>query len=210
MNTTRPMLILTQLALLSLVFSTGCRTAFKPQVARGTVAAPQSPRVVIFPITCHSSEDTCRDEYGDAVTAKVRSELEFAGFRMIDAEKLVREARTREDASASLTDWRNRVLAAKSRRQVGSIFEDLPPEARRELLAEAGADGLVTGSIRILPRGTSSNWQLEVQVRFGLAKNDETVWVTRCKNERFWTEKDSWSMEQATECALKGALSPAS
>lgn len=205
MNTTRPILIL---ALMSVVSLTGCRTTFKPQVARGTAAAPKSPSVVIFPITCHSAEDKCRDEYGDAVTAKVRSDLEFAGFRMIDAEKLVREPRTREDASATLTDWRDRVLAAKSRRQVGSIFEDLPPEARRELLREAGADGLVTGSIRILPRGTSSNWQLEVQVRFGLAKNDETVWVSRCKNERFWNEKDSWSMEQATECAITGALSP--
>lgn len=207
MNTNRPILIL---ALMSVVAVTGCRTTFKPQVARGTAAAPKSPSVVIFPITCHSAEDKCRDEYGDAVTAKVRSDLEFAGFRMIDAEKLVRDPRTREDASATLTDWRDRVLAAKSRRQVGSIFEDLPPEARRELLREAGADGLVTGSIRILPRGTSSNWQLEVQVRFGLAPNDETVWVTRCRNERFWTEKDSWSMEQATECAIKGALSPSS
>lgn len=193
------------LMLLSAMCATGCRTAYKPDVARGA-AAPKSPSVVIFPITCHSADDKCRDEYSDAVTAKVRSELEFAGFRMIDGEKLVRETRTREDASATLTDWRNRVLAAKSRRQVGAIFEDLPPAARRELLAEARADGLVTGSIRMLPFGTPRNWTVEVQVRFGLANDDEMVWVSRCKNERFWNEKDSWSIEQATECALRGAL----
>lgn len=186
--------------------SVGCRTAYKAEVQRGQIASKPTPAAVLFPVPCNSTDDKCKDTYGDAIKGLIASELEFAGFRIIDAEKLVREARTREDFSAELSQFREQLLAAKSRRQVGSIFEDLPPAARRELLEEARADGLVTASINMLARGTGSNWIVEVQVRYGAAPDGEMIWVARCKHESYWNEKDSWSIEEATRCALKGAL----
>jgi hypothetical protein len=191
--------------LIALVWG-GCRTAYKPEVRRGQAVSRPSPAAVLFPVPCNSTDDKCKDGFGDAIKGLIASELEFAGFRIIDAEKLVRDARTREDFSASLSRFRDQILAAKSRSQVGSIFEDLPPEARRELLQEARADGLVTASINMLARGTGNNWIVEVQVRYGAAPDGELIWVARCKHESYWNEKDSWSIEEATRCALKGAL----
>lgn len=192
--------------LLAAVSVTGCRTTYQADVARGPAVSPPTPAVVMFPVPCHSSNDKCEDAYGDAIKGKIANELEFAGFRIIDGEKLVREARTREDDSSSLSLFRTKVMTATSRRQVGAIFDDLPPAARRELLAEAGADGIVTASINMIARGSSDNWVVEVQIRYALAPDFQTVWVTRCKHESYWNERDSWSIEQAATCALKGGL----
>ena len=197
------------LAVTCLLAFGACRTTYKAETTAGPGQAPANPTVVMFPVPCHSSDDKCEDSYGDAVTALIQSELEFVGYRVLDGEKLVRTARTREDSESSLSVYRDKVLAAKSRRQVGSIFEDLPPRERAELLAEAQADGLITAVIKMLPRGSSDNWLVEVQVRFGLS-NGDLVWVTRCKHESYWNERDSWSIEEAAKCALKGALAKGS
>jgi hypothetical protein len=190
---------------LCLVLS-GCKKTYEAEVARGPAEATKNPVVVLLPVTCHSSNDDCRDEYADAVRAHLTSELEFAGYSVIDAEKLVREARQREDQSGALWMYRAKVLEAKTRRQVGSIFEDLPPAARRELLAEARATGLVSGAIQIFAKADNGNDLVEVRFRHARAGDDATVWVARCKHESYWNEKFAWSIEQAAKCALSGAL----
>jgi hypothetical protein len=188
-----------------LVAGSACRTDYKAEYRRGPGNPQPGSTVVLMPVPCHSGDDKCEDSYADAVTAMIANELEFSGYNVLDAEKLVREPRSREDFSASLQAHREQILAAQTRRQVGSIFEDLPPDARRELLSRAGAGGLVTGAVRMLPRGSGDNWVVQVQVRFALG-DGTLVWVSRCNHESYWNEKDSWSIEQAAKCALDRAL----
>ncbi|MBP6628656.1 MAG: hypothetical protein KBG28_03955 [Kofleriaceae bacterium] len=182
-----------------------CRTTYQPEVRRGPGVAPANPTVVLFPIPCRSSDDKCKPEYAGAITAKVRSELEFAGFTIVDGQNLVADPRYRDQREAAVTTDGEPVVEATSLRRVGSTFEDLPPPMQRQLLADARASGVVTGTIQMLGKGTGKNWLVEVTLRLG---NDQgqPVWVARCKHESYWNERDSWSIEQAASCALGGAL----
>jgi hypothetical protein len=54
----------------------------------------------------------------------------------------------------------------------------------------------------MLTKAMSENWFIEVQIEY--RNNDKSIWVTKCKHESYWTESNSWSIEEATRCAING------
>jgi hypothetical protein len=166
-------------------------------------------RAVLLPTTCSSVDRQCEDEHVSGVTGIVRSELEFAGYSLLDAEKLVLDARTREDVDVELSRFGERVASVKSRVQAGAIFEDLSPSQRRALLAEAEAQGTVVVSVQIgTEQGTLRMRSNAVQIRAGLADGGDLAWVSRCEATSSYNNNPGidQAIETATRCALDAVL----
>lgn len=120
------------LVVLTLVLVAGC-VRLTPQVRRSDgVREPR--RVVLLPATCRSVDGACELAYTSGLTGIAENELTFAGFSVIDAERLVADAQSRDESSAVVRLFGVTAIEGGSLRQSGSLFEDLSPEQRRTLL----------------------------------------------------------------------------
>lgn len=145
--------------------------------------SPGPMRVVVFPTTCEPS-DTCTQLRLGRLDGALKQELEFDGYTLIDGETLVNQARTRKDASGSLSVLGEELLALEATGQSGSLFDDLPPSARRALLEEARAEGVLRTTVRMGAMepnsGVSQYRLLTAQTKLGVGEDETNAWVARC------------------------------
>lgn len=168
--------------LLSLLIS--CITVPTPDGEfRVNAQAPGPMRVVVFPTTCEPA-DTCSQLRLGRLDGTLAQELEFDGYTLIDGVSLVAEARTRKDANASLKLLGEELLAVQATGQEGSLFVDLPPDARRALLLEARADGVLRTTVRMgameSNSGVAQYRLITAQTKLGVGEDEENAWVARC------------------------------
>jgi len=202
-------MVLRSVLLLAVVL-TGCRTIQPPKgEARFGADIPHHPlRVVLFPASCADQGDVCSHVDSDSLTSAIAKELEFAGNTVVDGATLVKTARTRETAGASLKLYGERFVDLGAVHQSGALFDDLPPEARRELLEEAHADGIVRARLTGVAQGYWYSRIVELQLRLGLGGDEVPAWTARCTFEGasiqavagppLWRE----AVEEGVKCAL--------
>lgn len=196
--------------LMAALVLTGCRTIQPPKAEVRYGATPQkgSLRVVLFPASCSDQGDVCSHVDAASLTAAIAKELEFEGHTVVDGATLVKTARTRETAGASLKVYGERFLDVGAIQQGGALFDDLPPDARRELLDEAHADGIVRARLTGVAQGYWYSRIVELQLRLGLGGDEAPAWTARCTFEGasvqavggppLWRE----AVEEGVKCAL--------
>jgi hypothetical protein len=201
-----PMMRIVRFSLLSLVALslTSC-AAPVVEIRRGD--APIEPaRIVLLPASCASLEGLCIDAHVTATTQIVGKDLSFAGFLVVDAEKLAVDARLRPNVDPALRALGERVLRAGNKRQIGMTFEDLAPTARKALLDEGQAQGAV--SIRLtIDNESALGRDTEVMLRYGHGESDALAFVSRCRVTVRPGGELTEGFAEAARCALEGALS---
>jgi len=176
-----------------------------PQVKRS--GAPEPQRIVLLPPSCDSVDGACDTDSANGVAGIVQTELDFAGFTVIDGRELIDDERTRTDAIAQVELLDVEIAAGAARVQSGAKLEDLSPEKRRALLTQARADGVVSVKIVVGPRdGIGPVRHNEVQVRMLRGDGEQPVWITRCSTKSGINPPIDQSLAKATRCALSGVL----
>lgn len=180
----------------------------KPEVSKGEAWDGQPMRVVLLPATCASPDESCRDAFVQGLDGQVQTELEFAGYSVVRAEKRVADVRSREQSEAELSVFGVTVTEAESRTQVGSLFADLSPALQRQLIAEAGAAGVLSARIQVGARnGMSPTRENVVMVRLGIGEDGADVgWMARCTVKSSLNPPLEQSLDYGAKCALEGAL----
>jgi len=198
----------------------GCTSAelAAPQVhARiGPAAAQRVKRVVALPATCGSlalhmvrdatdhatwEVDECSRAALEGIDQAVRAALDFAGYEVIDAERVNATTAQRHEA-----EQRNgRGDGERTSQTVGATFNDATPFEQAEILQELGADGVLNTRIWIgADVGMSGRRTVAVQVRLVASRDRALVWARRCELE-VGAGRDPLAMERAARCAAKGA-----
>ena len=176
------------------------------EIRRGD--APTDPaRIVLLPASCASLESLCTDAHVTATTQIVGKDLSFAGFLVVDAEKLAVDARLRPNVDPALRALGERVLRAGNKRQIGATFEDLAPTARQALLDEGQAQGAVSIRLTIDNESTFGR-DTEVMLRYGHGESDALAFVSRCTVTVGPGGELTEGFAEAAQCALEGALRP--
>jgi hypothetical protein len=187
-------------SLLSLVATTGaCATSppshvtLTPQARIGPAYSAKPARVLLAPPSCGSLEKPCPKELVDSVSTIVTSELELRGHAVTARTELVPAPRERTETHDEATRtakqrsllFENRYAERTTRTHVelvGSTYEDLSPAEKRALMAESGAEGVVT--VRLILGAKDGLWtpsqEVEVVVRLGVASADDMAWASRC------------------------------
>jgi hypothetical protein len=180
----------------------------KPEVRTGEAWDGKPMRVVLLPATCASPDDACKDEFVQGLDGHVQSELEFAGYSVVRAEKLVADVRSRDESDAELKVLGVKVAEAASRTQVGSLFADLSPALQRKLVAEAGAKGVLSARIQVgAKNGMSPTRESVVMVRLGVGEDGAEVgWMARCTVKSSLNPPLAQSLDYGSKCAVEGAL----
>jgi hypothetical protein len=130
-----------------------------------------------------------------AAELAVRSSLEFAGFHILDAERVNAVTATRRETV------RGGVTTSTT---AGARFEDATPFEQQEILRALGADGRLAVRISIgAGRGFGARRIATVQLQL-LAAPHALVWARRCDVE-IGLVRDEVAIEQAARCAVAGA-----
>lgn len=199
-----PLRLLT-VALVGAPLLSGC--VGTPEVRQGPSYQQRPVRVVLTPTSCGSVEDLCTDAMVEGTNAYVANELKFAGFAVVDAVKIAREARKDETAHEEVRQFGERILRAANSRQHGSIFSELTPTARQGLMERADAQGVVTVGITLgTADGIGPGRTHQVLLRLGVGQEDEMVWVSRCAADSGLYPDIEQAVDNATRCALGAAL----
>jgi hypothetical protein len=145
----------------------------------------------------------------EGVDGSVRATLEFQGFHIIDSETLNATSRARIETIESARSVRQGVRSPVSwSRRVerrGPTFGEAPPSLQKKILAELGADGLLSTRIWIgAATGLSTRRTVEVQVRLMHVASGTLVWARRCTLEVGGLVTDAMAMERAARCATRG------
>jgi hypothetical protein len=221
---------LAPLALVACTSSTPHGPTLAPEVQRGPAADARPARVLVLHAACGSVERKCPKSYIDAVDAIVRGNLEFAGYRVIEAETLFAHTRQRHEehttdtttTDSHTTTHVERTFAPDERitrdahstttRDAsvvvldGSTFYDLAIDERRELLAKVDADGVL--SVRIVVGGQMGVWMpnqtVEVMVKLGVNEGDTMAWASRCAASSNQFATVDAALEHAARCAVFG------
>ncbi len=199
-----PLLLILALALGAPLMS-GC--VGTPEVRQGPSFQQRPVRVVLTPASCGSVEDLCTDAMVEGTNSFVANELKFAGFSVVDAVKIAREARKDERAHDEVRQFGERILRAANPRQHGAIFSDLTPTARQGLMESADAQGVVTVGIQLgTADGIGPGRTHQVLIRLGLGLEDDLVWVSRCTADSGRSPDSEQAGDNAPRCALSAAL----
>jgi hypothetical protein len=134
------------------------------------------------------------------VQSQVAQELELWGYSIVSGDTLVAQARTRQDQTAGLQLFGAEVARMDAKAQSGSIYEDLSPGARTELLAAAGALGAVATHVTLANQGQPS---IQVQLRFGQGDGATLYWLSRCQHETWYAFQRRAEAQAVTGCALE-------
>lgn len=179
----------------------------KPEVRKSADWAGAPMRVLLLPATCASPDDVCDEPFTDGLDGKVASELEFGGYSVVAAASLVAEARSRDEAESELTVLGVKVAQASSKRQVGALFADLSPALQRQLMKEAGAQGVVSARIQVgAKNGLSPTRESTITLRLGLDDGTTMGWLARCTVKSSLNPPLSQSLAYGGDCAIQGAL----
>jgi hypothetical protein len=223
-----------RIALLATVLG-ACASQARPLVAevqQGPATGARPNRVLVLQATCGSVEYRCPTDFTHTVDGIVRGGLEFAGYNVVDSESLRLETRQRHEEQTTThtatenhntTHYHRDILPIGSRVDTdgksvtssetdvtildGSGFDDLTVDQKREVLARAGSDAIV--SVRIVVGGTTGIWQpnqnVEVMVKLGVDDGDAMSWATRCTASSNEFSTVTAALEHAARCAIHGA-----
>lgn len=203
-------------ALLATAVLLGCTSA---ELAKPVYYAHRGPavdhpvrRVVALPATCGSFSMTAQ-QVGEAMYAipqrclpsllpptdqLIRSQLDFLGFQVIDAEKV-------NAVTASRQEIVTRHGLAESTRveKHGSLFTDATPIEQAAILRELNADAVLNTRILIgSDTGLGKRRSVVVQIRLRAADDGRLIWVHRCEVEIGGLEQDTDGIQAATRCAM--------
>lgn len=203
----------------------------------GPAAERPVRRIVAVPATCGalSLERVGTDATGNPILAQrtvcpqnalaavdqiIRSTLELGGFSIIDGEKVnaitaarheVRERflqRTASVVEGRLVETSQRESDTTTTETIGARFEDATPHEQREMLAELGAQGVLTTRITIGAEiGVGMRRLVTVQLQLLDVPERVMVWARRCELEiggLFAT--DERAMERTARCAVEGIV----
>jgi hypothetical protein len=175
-------------------------------------------RVVLFPPVCRQTDGGCDDVDLGGVFGRLQSELELAGYTVIDGGELVASARSRETAGAELRLLGEQIVSAGGIHQAGSLFVDLPPAVRAQVLEQAKAEGILRVQLLFSPKdplyplyGVRA---LELQARLGIGVDEKPAWAARCSE--IWVTAMQFiggpdrtyadGIDQAARCVARAAL----
>jgi hypothetical protein len=202
-----------------------------PEVQRGPAAGASPRKVLVLTASCGSMEYRCPREHTDTVDGIVRNALDLAGYALVAAETLRHHTRQRHETheherttdQASSSSHDERTLAPDRRfhseqasvteRQSSVVvldgpgFEDLTVAERRQVIAEAGADAVVT--VRVVVGASTGVWSpnqtAEVLVKLALDGGETMAWAARCQASSNDFASVTAALEHATRCAMRGA-----
>jgi hypothetical protein len=203
----------------------------RPEVQQGPAAGARPNRVLVLPAACGSVEQRCPKTYITAVDTIVRSGLEFAGYGLVESERLRNETRQRHEEHGTTTttstsqssstvekplDFDEHASGASHSSTTtetsfivldGPGFDDLSIDERHAVLDKSGADAVV--SVRIVIGGQMGVWtpnqNVEVMVRLGVNRGDSMAWAARCTaSSNDFATLDA-ALENAARCAIFGA-----
>jgi hypothetical protein len=218
-----------------LLATAACAAQPRPLVAevqQGPATGAHPNRVLVLQASCGSVEYHCPSDFAHTVDGIVRGGLEFAGYNVVDSESLRLETRQRHveqtattttTENHSTTHYHRDILPIGSRVDSdgttstqsdtdvtvldGSGFEDLTVDQKRDVLARAGSDAIV--SVRIVVGGTTGMWRpnqnVEVMVKLGVDQGDAMSWATRCTASSNDFSTVTAALENAARCAIHGA-----
>jgi len=186
----------------------------------GPAAAHPPHRVVALPASCGALStiripnaadpdhptfqvrELCPASAMQAIDIMLRGKLEFAGFQIIDSEKVNAVTGTRHEI-----EQRTAYMTTRTIEQHGARFEDATPFEQAAILHELGADGLLTTRIWIgAGIGFGERRTVAAQVRLVSISDGALVWARRCEIEvGGLLTTDEVAMENAARCAIEGA-----
>lgn len=150
-------------------------------------------------------QEACAAPALGAVDQTVRSNLELGGFSVIDSERVNAVTGTRREVQERRQHWGG-VQASTKIEQRGARFEDATPLEQRALLAELGAQGLLTTRVTVgASIGAGQRRVVTVQLQLLDVPDRQLVWSRRCELEvggLFAT--DEAAMAKAATCAAEG------
>jgi len=156
------------------------------------VVQPSSPSVRLEVLECG------RDALAGA-DQSIRSALDFAGYGVIDAERVNAVAARRREL-----EERHGLLSTRTARTTGVTFADATPAEQADILKALGADGVLTTRVWIgAGTGFSSRRSVSVQLRLATAADRTLVWARRCEIE-VGIEPDQSAIQRAARCAAEG------
>lgn len=205
--------------------------ALHPQVQTGPAAGVKPNRILVLQAACGSVDYKCPHEYAETVDAIVRGGLEFAGFGLVESEKLRKETRQRHEEHQTSTTTTESHSATTVERPLdfddhtnshhqststtentlvvldGPGFEDLSVDERHEVLVKSGADAVLV--VRIVVGGQVGIWapnqNVEVMVKLGVNQGDSMAWAARCTASSNDFSTVNAALENAARCAIYGA-----
>jgi hypothetical protein len=201
-----------------------------PQVQPGPAQGAKPARVLVLQTNCGSLEFKCPKNYIATVDTIVRSTLEFSGLKVVNAEDLRLQTRQRHEehettetqTSSQSATHVERTLAPddhitnESQSQSttekttvvldGPGFDDMTPAERDEVMAQAGADGVLVVRVVVgaMELGWTPNQNVEVMVRLAVNKGDTMAWASRCMASSNDFSTVTAALENAARCAVYG------
>ena len=179
------------------------------RVRRGP-AYDQPPALLLgLPATCNTATaGGCEPAYQRAVDMATRMAIEYAGYSLIDSERVNLELRQRREHIAS-SESLGASAEAHEVEVTGSTWADATPAERQALVRELSIDGLLLTTISF---GEARGWSAQQTVRVGiavmLAATDQLVWRSQCSVETGDHHSTTQAIDLATRCALEAATLP--
>jgi hypothetical protein len=214
-----------RLAIVALVLA-GCASVelapMHDDVRSGPAKSRAMHRVVALPATCGSLQQnfdmphttatnprqaymqdnmiaTCQAQALTAVDQVIRSNLEFAGYDVVDADKVNAVTATRHEVIARHGAFTTDTIDTR-----GSLFEDATPREQRAILTELGADGVVATRVWFgAGAGAGNRHDVTVQTLLVATTDRELAWAHRCKLE-IAVVGDAVALDQVSRCAIAG------
>ncbi len=164
---------------------------------RGTATIPATRRIAVFAPRCTGAVQACTREFVSGLYGRITSELELDGFTIVAGDELLATVRERSTmggalgaGGVSVSDEHGTSAGALSVAASGSVetggirYDDLPPAQRRQLLADARVDGVLSLTVLVGEDTMTAPWYavhaFEATARLSV---DETpAWTSRCAN----------------------------
>jgi hypothetical protein len=206
-------------AAIALAFAaTGCASVdlAPPRVHSRSGLAPAADikRVLAVPATCGSlalqwdhrgttdapgTIEECSKTAVNGIDQAVRAALDFAGYQVIDPERIEMVTALRHERQVE-TDG----IAIRTTETVGVRFDDVTPLEQARIMKQLGAAGILNTRIWVgAGVGRSERRTIMVQVRLSTAPEGRLVWARRCEVEAA-VVLDNQAMDRAARCAADG------
>ena len=184
----------------------------------GAAPAPAGLRVLAVPATCGSLQlqwdrhsptsepgtvEACSKTAVNGLDQAVRAALDFAGYQVIDPERLNVETARRRERYVETNG--SGVLTTET---VGARFDDVTPLEQARIMKQLGATGVLTTRVWVgAGVGRSFRRIVTVQVRLSTAPEGRLIWARRCELE-VGAVLDNPAMDRAARCAVEGIGRP--
>lgn len=168
------------------------------RVRKGPAIETPPRTILALPATCEPAGEPCTEALERAVEAATRMSLEFAGYRLLDSERINVHARVRTERISG----RGRPIVEIS----GAGWNQASPAQRADLLAEMGVEGMLAAHIAMGPIENAEGLRtVTVTVRVSRARDGALVWRSRCAAVTGRFHGLDQAVELATRCAVEGA-----